>query len=157
MNETLFNVTANVVTTDDYYTPKWIFEALGVEFDLDVSAPPQGIPWLPSKAWYSEIDDGLNQDWAGQFVWMNPPYGNPKAWVHKFIENGNGIALLGSARSRWFTKLWDVADAVVPTPYDLKFVRPNGDPKTISYQTYLFALGKKGANALNQANIGKAR
>jgi hypothetical protein len=30
-------------TSDDYYTPPFIFEALGVEFDLDVSAPPGGV------------------------------------------------------------------------------------------------------------------
>ena len=23
-------------TSDDYYTPKWIFDAIGLEFDLDV-------------------------------------------------------------------------------------------------------------------------
>jgi hypothetical protein len=157
MTDTLFNITSGVVTSDDYYTPKWLFDALGVEFDIDVCAPPQGIPWLPAKRWYSQADDGLAQDWGGQFVWMNPPYGNPRTWVDKFMQNGNGIALLGSARSRWFTKLWDVADAIVATPIDLKFVRPDGDFKTISYQTFLFAIGAKGTKSLKQADIGRVR
>jgi hypothetical protein len=157
MKETLFNMVSENTTSDDYYTPKWLFDALRVEFDIDVCAPMQGIPWLPAKRWFSQADDGLAQDWGGQFVWMNPPYGNPRTWVHKFIQNGNGIALLGSARSRWFNELWDIADAIVATPNDLKFVRPDGEFKTISYQTFMFALGKKGANSLKQANIGRVR
>jgi hypothetical protein len=30
--------------SDEQYTPKWIFDALGVEFDLDVCAPQGG--WI---------------------------------------------------------------------------------------------------------------
>jgi phage N-6-adenine-methyltransferase len=157
MNETLFNIVAGETTSDDYYTPKWVFDALNVEFDIDVAAPAHGIPWLPAKRWFSQADDGLAQDWAGQFVWMNPPFSKATPWVEKFIENNNGIALLVVSRSKWFAKLWDKADAIVSTPYDLKFVRPDGSSKQISFQTFLFALGQKGTNALNQANVGKTR
>lgn len=157
MNETLFNFVAGETTSDDYYTPKWLFEALKVQFDIDVAAPVQGIPWLPCKRWFSQVDNGLEQDWGGQFVWMNPPYSKPKPWVEKFIENNNGLALLVVSRGKWFAELWDKADAIVSTPYNLKFERPDGTSKQISFQTFLFALGEKGTNALNQANIGKAR
>jgi phage N-6-adenine-methyltransferase len=157
MSETLFNVTAGEVTTDDYYTPKWVFDALNVEFDIDVAAPVQGIPWLPCKRWFSQMDNGLAQDWGGQFVWMNPPYGKPAAWVDKFIENNNGIALMAVSRSQWFKKIWDVAEAVVPTPYELKFVRPSGEFKTIGWQNVLFGLGDKAVSSLKQSDIGRVR
>lgn len=63
------------LTKDDYYTPKDVFDALGLEFDLDVSAPPGGVPWVPAKRYYTLEDDGLTQPWFGR-VWMNPPYSN---------------------------------------------------------------------------------
>jgi hypothetical protein len=55
-------------TSDDYYTPRWIFDAIGLEFDLDVSAPPGGIPWIPAKKHFTVIDDGLAQEWFGRAV-----------------------------------------------------------------------------------------
>ena len=65
MQNSLFNVVSESTTTDDYYTPKWLFDLMGLEFDLDVAAPLQGIPWLPAKRWFSQADDGLAQDWGG--------------------------------------------------------------------------------------------
>ena len=52
-------------TSDDYYTPPFIFEALSLTFDLDVCAPVGGVPWLPAKRSLSMIDDGLTTNWQG--------------------------------------------------------------------------------------------
>ena len=65
MQDALFNQISESATTDDYYTPKWFFESLGLQFDIDVAAPIQGIPWIPAKKWFSQADDGLAQDWGG--------------------------------------------------------------------------------------------
>jgi hypothetical protein len=157
MTETLFNMVSENTTSDDYYTPKWLFDALGVQFDIDVAAPVQGIPWLPARRWYSQADDGLAQDWGGQFVWMNPPFSKPGPWFEKFIKNGNGIAIGVVSKSKWFAKMWLLADAVVPLPPLVEFVRPDGANKEISLQTFMFALGKKGADSLLQADIGRVR
>jgi hypothetical protein len=32
------------ITSDDCYTPRWVFDAMGLRFDLDVAAPVGG-PW----------------------------------------------------------------------------------------------------------------
>lgn len=80
--------------SDDWYTPRYVFDALGVSFDLDVSAPVEGPRYVPAARWLWER--GLEQAWEG-FVWMNPPYGHQStkiAWLDKFIKHGNGIALL---------------------------------------------------------------
>jgi hypothetical protein len=53
MTDALFNVVSESTTSNDYYTPKWLFDALGVQFDIDVCAPAQGIPWLPAQRWFS--------------------------------------------------------------------------------------------------------
>lgn len=65
MQNSLFNVVSESTTTNDYYTPKWLFDAMGLTFDIDVAAPLQGIPWLPAKRWFSQIDDGLAQELGG--------------------------------------------------------------------------------------------
>ena len=133
--------------SDEHYTPKWLFDHMGISFDLDVAAPIGG-SYVPTDKYYTEQDDGLSQDWSGK-VWMNPPFSKPSPWVEKFINHSNGIALLVVSRSMWFRDLWAVADAIAPTPYNFKFERPNGITKGVSFQTFLFALGEECVNALN--------
>ena len=84
---------------------------------------------------------------------MNPPFSKPTPFVDKFIQHNNGIALMVVSKSKWFANLWEIADAIVPTPYNLKFDRPEGKSKQISFQTFLFALGKDSAAALS--NMGR--
>ena len=134
---------------DDHYTPKWLFDQLGLEFDLDVSAPVGGVPWIPAKKSFSLEDDGLVQDWYG-LVWMNPPFSKPSPWVDKFVAHNNGIALLTISRSYWFEKLWGNCDAICPTPRTMAFERPDGHKKQIAFQTMLFAMGKQAVEALNR-------
>jgi hypothetical protein len=157
MTYSLFGVESVEVTSNDYYTPKWLFDAIGLEFDLDVAAPVHGIPWIPAKRWFSQADDGLAQDWGNSLVWMNPPFSDATPWANKFIEHGNGIALMVVSRSIWFEQLWEKADSIMATPRDLKFERPDGSQKNISFQTFLFAMGEKSANALKTANLSKVR
>ena len=157
MQNSLFNFANEKMTTNDYYTPKWLFDSMGLEFDIDVAAPKQGIPWIPAKEWFSQENDGLAQDWKGQLVWMNPPFSNVTPWVQKFIENKNGIALLVVSRSRWFAALWEKADAVMATPADLKFERPDGNAKAISFQTFLFAFGESSVQALHKTKLARIR
>jgi hypothetical protein len=134
--------------SDEHYTPKWLFDRMGIVFDLDVAAPIHGAD-VPAHKYYTEADDGLAQDWSGR-VWMNPPFSKPSPWVDKFIANNNGIALLVVSKSKWFKQLWRVADGVMPTPPDMKFWRPDGSNKTISFQTFLFALGSDNVEALHR-------
>jgi phage N-6-adenine-methyltransferase len=108
-DQRLFAVGQEQMTSDDYYTPEWIFDAFGLRFDLDVCAPPGGVPWIPCDRFFTQEDDGLAQPWSGR-VWMNPPYSNAMPWVRRFIEHRNGIALVGHAKSSWHTELWAKAD-----------------------------------------------
>jgi phage N-6-adenine-methyltransferase len=157
MQDSLFNVVTDGVTTNDYYTPKWLFDRMELEFDLDVAAPLQGIPWLPAKRWFSQADDGLAQDWGKQLVWMNPPFSHATPWVQKFMENGNGIALVPVSRSKWFGDIWERADGILTTPPDFKFERPDGKNQTISFQTFLFAIGEQSVAALERTKLGRVR
>ena len=155
MQNSLFNVVSEATTTNDYYTPKWLFDAMGLEFDIDVAAPVHGIPWIPAKRWFSQADDGLAQDWGGALVWMNPPFSNARPWVDKFIENRNGIVLVPASRTKWFNQLWVGCDGVLATPTDFRFVRADGKLQTIIIQTFLFAYGDLSVKAI--ANVGRVR
>ena len=64
--------------TVDWYTPKWIFDALGEHFDLDPCQPEDKIPWIPCDRHYSIIDNGLMQPWDG-FVWLIHHTANTRA------------------------------------------------------------------------------
>ena len=55
-------------TSDDWYTPPYIFEALALRYEFDVSGPPGGLPWIPANKTFSILDDGLFQNWGGEGV-----------------------------------------------------------------------------------------
>lgn len=113
----LFGMPQEMLTKDDYYTPAFVFERMGITFDIDVCAPPSGIPWIPAARYFTKEDDGLSRPWEGR-VWMNPPYSQATAWVDKFMAHRNGVALIGHAKSRWHNRLWAGCDAaVVPDEY----------------------------------------
>lgn len=117
MNAQLFHAPPQSGARDERYTPAWVFQRLGLRFDLDVAAPVGGVPWIPADRHYSIEDDGLAQPWHGR-VWMNPPYSGATPWVTKFIEHRHGIALVGHAKSAWHPALWAACDgAVVPDEY----------------------------------------
>lgn len=122
----LFDLTDDhvAVTTDDCYTPAWVFAAMGLEFDLDVAAPVGG-PWhVPCRRYYTAVDDGLAQQWDG-LVWCNPPYSSFLPWAEKWARHDRG-ALMGHMRSeqRWSPFVYGSADVVALISCD--FIRPDG-------------------------------
>lgn len=137
-------------TTDDYYTPAWVFEKLGLEFDLDVASPLVAPEWIPAKRRYTIEDDGLVSPWEG-LVWMNPPYSGPGPWVEKFMDHGNGVALLPFGNSKWWRSVW-VSDLPISVPPDtaIKFVG-GGIPLPV----FFVAAGDQAQAAL--PNVGVVR
>ena len=75
--------------TDDWYTSRDIFDALGLIFDLDPCSPGPA-HWVPARKIYTKEDDGLVQPWSGT-VFMNPPFGRRNGhvpWLRKFLAHG---------------------------------------------------------------------
>ena len=151
---TLFDTQQTELTSDDYYTPKWIFDKLAITFDLDVAAPTGGCHWIPATNYYDQQTNGLISDWHGN-VFMNPPFSKPQPWVNKFMQHGNGIALLPMAKSNWFDLIWHNAEAITALPANLKFVDPKGGNGSISIASILVAYGQQNVDALH--NIGRVR
>lgn len=136
--------------TDEWYTPKYIFDALDCRFDLDVAAPIDGPRHVPTSAWLSS--DSLTVPWRG-FVWMNPPFGGRNGltlWLGKFFEHSNGIALVPDRTSApWFQAFAPHADLMLFVSPKIKFERPDG---TLGEQpgcgTALLGLGEQAQVAL---------
>jgi hypothetical protein len=140
---------------DEQYTPKAIFDKLAVEFDLDVCSPVLHQDHVPARKRYTIHDDGLAQNWEG-FVWMNPPYSHAKVWVEKFMEHGNGIALLPFSKAYWMVEIWNRSSGVCPV-YDIKFEQKEGKAKGIFMPVALFSMGEKGLEVIQAAKINKVR
>lgn len=117
----------SVGATDEWYTPRYIFDALGCTFDMDVAAPADGPRHTPTRRWYSA--DSLSLPWSG-FVWMNPPFGGRNGlvpWLDKFFAHGNGIALTPDRTSApWWQAAAKRADALLFLNGKTRFERPDG-------------------------------
>lgn len=137
--------------SDDWYTPKWIFDALGCVFDLDPAHPPIATN-VPCRRFLSKR--GLQSAWEG-FVWLNPPFGGRNGiepWLAKFFRHGNGIALTPDRTSApWFQTWAPHATSILFLP-KVKFERPDGTlGRSPSNGTALMASGPKGHAALMRA------
>ncbi|HEX7741394.1 MAG TPA: hypothetical protein VF442_02980 [Sphingobium sp.] len=78
--------------SNDWHTPKYIFDALGCFFALDVAAPKDGPRHVPCHRWIAA--GSLEREWEGM-IWMNPPFGGRNGlepWLAKFFDHGDGIA-----------------------------------------------------------------
>ena len=140
--------------SDEWYTPKYIFDALDVRFDCDVAAPKRGPVHTPCDSWH--YAEALTKEWPG-FIWMNPPFGGRNGlvpWLDKFFDHGNGIALTPDRTSApWWQDAARRADAILFINGKVKFERPDGTVgKWPSTGTTLFASGRKGVQALINAN-----
>ena len=102
MKQTGFTHESQQSATVEWYTPPWVFEQLNCTFDLDVCAPAEKLPWIPTKNHIALPVDSLQQDWAG-FVWCNPPYGKEtKNFLAKMLNHNNGIALVFARTDTWW-------------------------------------------------------
>ena len=143
------------MANDELYTPAWIFDLLGLQFDLDVASSGSNQIVVPARNRFTLFDDALSQTWHGN-VWMNPPFSKPAPWVEKWLAHGNGIALLPlSGNSRWWRSLWESDAAVSMIKPNTGFTNPEGKEQKIMYGISLWALGDHNKKAL--FNISKIR
>lgn len=153
---------ASAGASDEWYTPAYIFEALGETFDMDVAAPHLLPSWIGDRLVAQNPRGGRLWNWKGGpdhpwqgFIWMNPPFGGRNAvdeWLTKFFNHGNGIALTPDRTSApWFRRAWDRADMALFTP-KVRFIRPDGSTgNSPANGTCLWAAGDRATQALDRA------
>jgi len=147
-----------ITGSSEWYTPPHVFEALGLDFDLDPAAPPGGVAWIPARRHYSQADDGLTRPWRGR-VWLNPPYGRQTpAWLRRLAAHGDGIALVfARSDTAWFQEFVPPATAVCFVAGRLRFVPGDGrrERSTAGAPSLLIAYGLPCALAVAQSRLGQ--
>ena len=97
MNDGMFSS-----NTPEWATPQDFYDALDAEFHFTLD-PCSTDENAKCEKHYTKADDGLTQDWTGETVYCNPPYGRemPK-WIKKCYEhylNGGTAVMLIPART----------------------------------------------------------
>lgn len=106
---TFFTGLAFSTERDDWRTPQDFFDKLDNEFHFTLDACASESNYK-CENYYTVEDDGLSQDWSGQVVFCNPPYGRSETgkWVKKGYEEGmkhnTTVVMLVPARTdtKWF-------------------------------------------------------
>jgi len=151
--QSLLGVAQRVRTTDDYYTPEWVFDGMGLEFDLDPASPPGGVDYIPVERFLTKADDGLHAEWEGR-VWLNPPFSEVSPWARKFIAHGNGVLLAPCSKAAWPSEVWNASRLVWLPRVSFKFGTP-GQGRTdagnqVPVSLFLAAMGDECAVALRR-------
>jgi len=138
--------------SDEWYTPKYIFDALNTTFDLDVASPKQKTH-VPAINFITE--NSLETEWNG-FVWCNPPFGGRNGilpWAEKFIDHRNGLMLTPDRTScPWWQYLASNCEYVLFVKGKIKFQKPDGTTgNSPANGTTIFSLGGKGLHSLLNA------
>ena len=93
--------------TPEWYTPQETFDSLDKEFGftLDPCCTHEN---AKCALHFTKDDDGLNQDWGTEIVFMNPPYGRTiKEWMCKAYESSlNGATVVCLVPARTDTAWW---------------------------------------------------
>jgi len=109
----------NKSKTDSWTTPKDFYKKLDLEFNFD--------DFDPCPVDYQE--DGLQIEWKGNKIFVNPPYSNLKTtkkqglgWVEKShleCQKGKLIVLLIPARTdtQWFHEI------ILKNNYEVRFIK----------------------------------
>ena len=75
--------------SDDWETPQDLFNLLNEEFHFDLDACANSDN-KKCPFYFSKVENGLDQSWAGHNVWVNPPYSQINLWVEKaYLETKN--------------------------------------------------------------------
>jgi hypothetical protein len=142
----------------EWYTPAWVFEALGLHFDLDPCHPVERLPWVPANRVLTINDDGLSSAWDG-LIWCNPPYGRfISPWLERMAKHKNGVALIFARTDcAWFHDYIGNADSILFLNRRIKFVDAQQVPSAGSpgSGSMLVAWGDEACSALrNMRSFG---
>lgn len=146
---------------DEWYTPAWLFEALGVEFDLDPCSPGAPPSSVPARHHLTKDDNGLAAEWSGK-VWLNPPFSSKRDWYERLIRElaagtvTGGVALMPNrTETHDLQEYMRAADALLFLKGRIYFERgsrpganSNGFTTTPPFGIVLCAYGAELAEAL---------
>lgn len=98
--------------SQDWRTPRSLYQALDAEFGFTLDPCPTG------------GTEGLSRSWAGQVVFMNPPYRNVAHWMKKVVDecrDAPATLVVALVAARTDTEWWH--DCVLPFASEIRFIR----------------------------------
>lgn len=118
--------------SNEWSTPWDFFNDLNDEFNFTLD-PCSTVENKKCNKYYTIEENGLNQDWSKDIVFMNPPYGgNTKQWIEKaYNESLKGaivVCLIVSSTDRSY---WH--DFIFPYAAQIRWIRGRikfGDSKS---------------------------
>lgn len=92
---------------DDWCTPKDLFKRLDKEYHFTLDPCSTHENALCEKH-YTKDENGLSQDWSGEVVFMNPPYGTDTGkWIKKgYEESLRGATVMCLIPARPDSRYW---------------------------------------------------
>jgi len=145
----------NSISTDEWYTPKWIIDRLG-PFDLDPCSPSNR-PFDTATVHVTKEQDGLQYDWGQSRVWLNPPFSRVllRQFVEKLATHGNGIALLKNNTDNllFHEVVFPRASSMLFMRRRVKFLRPDGSTGNPFFGCVLVAFGLDNDRILRDSGI----
>jgi len=148
IERTLFAVPVQGSDTDERFTPSWVFDGLGLTFDLDPASPVDGGDVVPASTKLTRVEDGLAHEWHG-LVWLNPPFSAAHPWSDRFREHGNGVFLGPIANARWWVDLARAADRLWLCR-DFAFTHPEHGGRRSSMPLAFAAMGSEATAGLDR-------
>jgi len=106
----------------EWETPPQVFDPLNAEFDFTLD-PCATVANAKCLRYFTEAGDGLAQSWAGERVFMNPPYGREVyAWTAKAAkESRDGALVVGLLPASTDLAWWH--DDVVGGGAEVRYIR----------------------------------
>jgi len=148
--------------SSEWRTPKFIFDALKLEFALDPCGPQGGYYCVPAKKIYTAADDGLRQPWGDGLAFVNPPWSEKRCavvpWLRRFFAHPGGGVFIAVARTScsWFHQLVLPHAELLCFPCGkTRFIKSDGSPgPSPTNGIALIAKGEVACVALRRSGLG---
>src|SRR5262245_9942572 len=118
--------------SSEWRTPRFIFDALGLTFDLDPCAPTSGFYAVPAKKIYTVHDNGRALPWFG-LVYVNSPWSEKKRavvpWLRRYFAHNDGGIFVCVARTScdwWHELVLPHAELICFPTGKTQFINPDG-------------------------------
>lgn len=155
----------------EYYTPPEVFEALGLQFDVDAAAPGVGgvpLPVIatPARRFITPDLDAMapTTSWGtgATRVWLNPPYDRISAFLQRAVKSvaagGSVLALLPSRTDSgwWSSIVMQEATAVLFARRRIHFNTALGRAGSPAFGSVFVMLGEDAAmlDSLERSGLG---
>jgi phage N-6-adenine-methyltransferase len=108
--------------SEEYSTPADFYFKLDNEFHFTLD-PCASLENYKCVKYFTKVQNGLEQDWRGYRVYMNPPYGRDiRLWMKKaWMESQRGVLIVALVPARTDTQWFH--DWVYKKQYEIRFLK----------------------------------